>query len=90
MTPDTLKIKFHHFDVYLCHTNEEFASTQIPAHTSYIMAGPDIGSAVLYRCVAPANSCSTCPIQNNCSIGFLVDTGHALHNKHINTFKKLA
>lgn len=86
-----LKTKFHHFDTYLCHTNEKLESTQLPNHTSYIMAGPDISSAVLYRCVAPATmACITCPIRNNCSINFLVDTGHALHNKHINTFKKLA
>lgn len=86
-----LKTKFHHFDVYLCNTNEEFASTQVPAHTSYIMAGPDIGSAVLYRCAATAPmACITCPIRNNCSINFLEYTGRALYNKHINTFKKLA
>lgn len=85
-----LKTKFHHFDIYLCHTNEELASTQVPNHISYIMAGPDIGSAVQYRCIAPPYSCRTCPIHNNCSINFLENTGRALHNKHINTFKKLA
>lgn len=85
-----LTTKFHHFDVYLCRTNEELASTRVPNHTSYIMAGPDISSAVYYRCSQPASSCQTCPIQDNCSINFLESTGHALHNKHINTFKKLA
>lgn len=85
-----LKTKFHHFDIYLCHTNEELASTQVPNHTSYIMAGPDISSAVQYRCTATADSCRTCPIQNSCATNFLVDTGRDLHNKHINTFKKLA
>lgn len=85
-----LKTKFHHFDIYLCHTNEELASTQVPNHTSYIMAGPDISSAVQYRCTATDNSCQTCPIQDNCSKNFIVDTGRFLHNKHINTFKKLA
>lgn len=84
-----LKTKFHHFDVYLCHTNEELASTQLPNHTSYIMTGPG-NSVVYYGCAAPANSCRTCHIHNNCSIDFLEYTGHALHNKHINTFKKLA
>lgn len=86
-----LTTKFHHFDIYLCHTNEELASTRVPNRTSYIMAGPDISSAVLYRCTAATeNGCRTCPIQNSCSRDFIVDTGHALHNKHINTFKKLA
>lgn len=86
-----LKTKFHHFDIYLCYTNEELVSTQIPPdHISYIMAGPDIGSAVQYRCISPAEGCRTCPIHNNCSINFLENTGRALHNKHINTFKKLA
>lgn len=85
-----LKTKFHHFDIYLCHTNEELASTQVPAHISYIMTGPDINSAVYYKCSASADSCRTCPIRDNCSIDFLEYTGRALHNKHINTFKKLA
>lgn len=85
-----LKTKFHHFDIYLCHTNEELASTQVPNHTSYIMAGPDISSAVQYRCTTTADSCRTCPIQDNCSANFLESTGRLLHNKHINTFKKLA
>ena len=84
-----LKTKFHHFDIYLCHTNEELASTQRPNHTSYIMTGPG-NSVVHYRCDASANSCRTCPIQHNCSISFLENTGRALYNKHINTFKKLA
>ena len=85
-----LKTKFHHFDIYLYHTNEEFASAQVPGHISCIMAGPDSSSAVRYRCISPAEGCRTCPIHNNCSINFLENTGRALHNKHINTFKKLA
>lgn len=84
-----LKTKFHHFDIYLCHTNEELESTQPSYHTSYIMAGPG-NSAVQYRCLQPASSCQTCPIQDNCSINFLESTGRVLHNKHIKTFKKLA
>lgn len=85
-----LKTKFHHFDIYLCHTNEELASTQAPHdYSSYIMAGPDNSSEVRYRCVSPAEGCRTCPIYNNCSIQFLQYTGRALYNKHINTFKKL-
>ena len=84
-----LKTKFHHFDIYLCHTNEELASTQPSHDTSYIMAGPG-NSAVQYRCTQPAPSCQTCPIQDNCSINFLESTGRLLYNKHVNTFKKLA
>lgn len=84
-----LTIKFHHFDIYLCHTNEELASTQLPNHTSYIMTGP--GNSVVHcRCDVPADSCRTCPIRDNCSIDFLEYTGRLLYNKHINTFKKLA
>ena len=85
-----LTIKFHHFDIYLCHTNEELSSTQPSYDTSYIMAGPDTRSAVQYRCTQPATSCQTCPIQDNCSINFLESTGRLLYNKHVNTFKKLA
>ena len=84
-----LNIKFHHFDIYLCHTNEELASTQLPNHTSYIMTGPG-NSVIYYRCTLPADSCRTCPIQQTCSVDFLKATGRALYNKHINTFKKLA
>ena len=84
-----LTTKFHHFDIYLCHTNEEFAFIQPSDQTSYIMTGPG-DSEVYYRCIAPANSCRTCPIQDSCSIQFLEGTGRLLYNKHINTFKKLA
>lgn len=84
-----LATKFHHFNIYLCHTNEELASTQLPTHTSYVMTGPN-DSVVYYRCAQPAGSCQTCPIQQTCSVEFLKSTGRALYNKHINTFKKLA
>ena len=84
-----LTTKFHHFDIYLCHTKEELAFTQPSDQTSYIMTGPG-NSVVYYRCTQPAESCQTCPIQNDCSTDFLEHTGRLLYNKHINTFKKLA
>ena len=84
-----LTTKFHHFDIYLCHTIEELASTQLPDQTSYIITGPG-DSVVYYRCSHLDENCQTCPIQDNCSLNFLESTGRLLYNKHINTFKKLA
>ena len=84
-----LKTKYHHFNIYLCHTDEELRFAKLLYNTSYIMTGPG-NSTVYYRCALTADRCRTCPIEQTCSVEFLKATGHALYSKHINTFKKLA